>query len=312
MKRMIAARPMACAFLLLAVFSSPTLSAAAIGEDVVARAISAVEVQKQAEKKALAAKKAAEEKERVLAEKKAAQRKTAEEKALAAKKAAEEKARRLAEARAATQKEAEEKALAAKKAAEEKAHRLAEARAAQRKAAEEKALAARRAIEEKALADTRGKVERAQARAEKNAAGAWPAPKAAKKPDDVVRPEKASEAEIRRLTRKCNEALKNRDFLGAQEALQTLELLLPEKSLTLLRLRAWFAMSSGEDEAARDIYREILDRLFNDANSAINLAVLEARAGRVDEARRIISDFSNRLPDSERLKSVRQAFGLSQ
>jgi chemotaxis protein histidine kinase CheA len=321
MKRTTATRPALwfCA-LLLAGFSLafPPVAAAAqpgaIDEDTIRRAEAAVQAQIQAEEKALAEKKAI------------------EEKALAAREAAREKARAQAEAKAAAQKRAAEKVQAAKRAAEEKrreararvqekARARAEAKAAAQRRAAEKAQAVKRAAEEKALAETKRIEERAQVAVQEKLArteaivaekvpAAWLPPKAGK-PADFVRPEREVEAEIRHLAWLCNETLRNRDLYGARETLASLERLLPEKSLTLLRLRAWYAMSIGEDGRARELYREILRRLDDDANSAINLAVLEARGGRAEEARKIILDISGRLPDSERLQSARRAFGLS-
>ena len=213
-------------------------------------------------------------------------------------------------AKVAAQEKQERARLLAKEQAEAKAQAAAEARRQlAEKLAAEKA-AEQQALEEKAVAEVSAKLARAEARAAKRPGG-WPEPKAPPKPKDFVRPERALDAEIRRLSRKCNEALQNGDTHTAQEIIASLSQHLPEESLTLLRLRAWFAMSTGDDEAARDFYRDILARLATDLNSAVNLAVLEARAGREDEARRIIRDISSRLPDSDRLRAVRQAFGLS-
>lgn len=301
MKRTTTTRPalLFCAFL-LAGFSlaSPPVAAqqSAIGEDTVRRAEAAVQAQIRAEEKALAAKEAAREKARAQAEAKAATQKRAAEKAQAAKKAAEEKRR---EARARVQEKAQ---------ARVEAKAAAQRRAAE--AAEEKALAETKRIEERARAAVQEKLIRTEAIVAEKVPAVWLPPKAGK-PADFVRPEREEEAEVRHLAWLCNEALRNRDLYGARETLESLERLLPEKSLTLLRLRAWYAMSIGEDGKARELYREILRRLDDDANSAINLAVLEARAGRAEEARKIILDISGRLPDSERLKSARQAFGLS-
>jgi hypothetical protein len=206
-----------------------------------------------------------------------------EEKA-AEKKAAEEKARTLAREKAAEKKRAaKEKAAAKKRVAEEKARLLAE----------EKAAAEKAAVEKKARADVQRRTTPVE------------------RPRDTVRPDTAGEKEIRRLVREFGETVRNGNIPAAQEALYAVELLLPEKSLTVLRLRAWLALSTGDDPMAGHLYREILERLVDDLDSSINLAIIEARGGRAEEARRIILDISRRLPDSERLKAVRQAFGLT-
>jgi tetratricopeptide (TPR) repeat protein len=206
---------------------------------------------------------------------------------------------------------AEEKALAAKKAAKEKTRTLAEAKAAAQKRAAEKALAGKKELEEKALAAGKEKLARTETIVAEKVPAAWQKPKTTGKTADSVWPEREEEREVRHLVWLCNEALRNRDLFGARETLETLEQRLPRESLTLLRLRAWYAMSIGEDGKAREFYREILGRIEDDVNSAINLAVLEARAGRAEEARKIILELSGRLPDSVQIQSARQAFGLS-
>ncbi len=106
-----------------------------------------------------------------------------------------------------------------------------------------------------------------------------------------------------------NESIRSGDFVAAQSKLNVLRALLPEKSLTLLRMRAWYAMSSGGNVEAKKLYRQLLGRITDDENAGINLAILEARDGRMDEALRILSDLSNRGVSSEHLDTVKKAFG---
>jgi|GEM_PF-4489839 Thioredoxin domain-containing protein len=128
--------------------------------------------------------------------------------------------------------------------------------------------------------------------------------------DTTVRPSTDHELVIMNLVHRCNEAIYNNNFAEAESQIKIMTQLLPDQSLTLLRMRAWYAVSSGDDSEARKLYRQMLDRTTNDENAGINLAILEARAGRVDEAKKILNNLANHHPDSEQLNAVRQAFGL--
>jgi phage-related minor tail protein len=281
--------PPLCALLLAGLPAVAADQRTAIGEDTIARARTAIEAQRLVEEKAAAKATAAQRQgvdEETEARAKAVleARRLAEEKAAVEKKAAAERTRTLAQEKAAAGKRvAEEKAVAKRRAAEEKVRILAE----------KKAAAEKTAVEKKAQAYVQTRTTPVE------------------RPGNAVRSETAGETEIRRLVREFSEAVQDGNIPAAQEALYSVELLLPEKSLTVLRLRAWLALSTGDDQMAGYLYREILERLVDDLDSSINLAIIEARMGRADEARRIILDISRRLPDSERLKAARQAFGLT-
>jgi predicted Zn-dependent protease len=119
------------------------------------------------------------------------------------------------------------------------------------------------------------------------------------------------EAQIRELVQKVNAAIGRRDFALAEALLDALGRFLPEQSLTMLRMRAWLAISADRNEMAREYYRRILERIGDDENAGINLALLAARAGEKEEAARILADLARRHPDSPHLEGVRQALGLS-
>lgn len=80
-------------------------------------------------------------------------------------------------------------------------------------------------------------------------------------------------------------AMQRGDAVQAREQLDALARLLPARSLTLLRMRAWFAHRHGDAAEAIAHYRAILDRVPRDATVAINLALLEAGHGDLDSAR---------------------------
>lgn len=130
------------------------------------------------------------------------------------------------------------------------------------------------------------------------------------KDDSTVRPATDHEVVVMNLVYRCNEAIRNNNLSEAEAQIKIMTQLLPAQSLTLLRMKAWYALSAGKDDEARQLYRQLLDRVVNDENAGINLAILEARAGRIDEAKQILNSLANHVPDSEQLNTVRQAFGL--
>lgn len=130
------------------------------------------------------------------------------------------------------------------------------------------------------------------------------------KDDSTVRPATDHEVVVMNLVYRCNEAIRNNNLVDAEAQIKVMTQLLPSQSLTLLRMKAWYALSAGQEDEARQWYRQLLDRVANDENAGINLAILEARAGRVDEAKKILNSLANHTPDSEQLNTVRQAFGL--
>ena len=94
------------------------------------------------------------------------------------------------------------------------------------------------------------------------------------------------------------QAVRAGDFAEGQRQLDVLAGLLPARSLTLLRMQAWFAHQSGDAVQAIVLYGEITERVPADDNAAINLALLEAAQGDVDGA-------------SERLRVLRSRSGES-
>ncbi|HVJ38841.1 MAG TPA: tetratricopeptide repeat protein [Stenotrophomonas sp.] len=98
-------------------------------------------------------------------------------------------------------------------------------------------------------------------------------------------------------------AIESGDFDKAQSQLQQLQHLLPPRSLTLLRMQAWLAQRRGNVEQALPLYREIVERMPGDRGAAINLALLEAGSGQLDEARqrlRQLQGNDNGASDNER------------
>lgn len=122
----------------------------------------------------------------------------------------------------------------------------------------------------------------------------------------TVRMEKARESQIQELVQKIDTAIRQEDFALAEALLGALGRFLPEQSLTMRRMYAWLAVSSGQEETARQVYRQILERIEDDENAGLNLIILAVRAGQKEEAARILADMVRHHPDSPRLDAVRQ------
>ncbi|GHU31398.1 hypothetical protein AGMMS50256_19800 [Betaproteobacteria bacterium] len=277
-----------------------------------------------AEREAAAAKEAA---EREAAEREAAAAKEAAEREAAAAKEAAEK-QRIADERDAywkafAEQEAAEKAAAEKEAASKpaaKAARLKEAKEARRAAAREAAERAEREIAvRKSVMGEFAARRAAEREAEAQEAAAKKAGEEAKlearllKRGKTLKPKKPTEAEIEaqetRLSAEIAGAIRGKDFAAAHAGIGRMEAVAKPESLTLLRLRAWLAFAEERTDEARGYYRQILDRLDGDENAGLNLAILEARAGKRETALNILNRLSARHPDSERVESIRQALG---
>ncbi len=91
---------------------------------------------------------------------------------------------------------------------------------------------------------------------------------------------------VARAVATLEHALRAGDLDAGRATLADLEALLPARSLTLLRMQAWFAHRADDDVEAIARYRDVLQRVPGDRNATINLALLEAEQGDVDAASR--------------------------
>lgn len=102
------------------------------------------------------------------------------------------------------------------------------------------------------------------------------------------------EAKIADRMRMFESAMARHDWAAASRHINDLNNLLPSDSLTLLRSRAWLLMNNGGDAESMDLYARILDRLPNDLNAQLNLAIIETRRGNRSSAaqrlQRILAD----------------------
>lgn len=93
-------------------------------------------------------------------------------------------------------------------------------------------------------------------------------------------------------------AMAGGDLPAARLALARLGALLPAESLTLLRMQAWIAHAGNDTEQAESLYRRIAERVPEDVNAGVNIALLDARRGEADAARQRLIQLSGRYPRS--------------
>ena len=121
---------------------------------------------------------------------------------------------------------------------------------------------------------------------------------------DEINPE-----ETNRLTQAVKRAIQAGQNEEAANLLKQLATRLPPESITLLRLNAWHRMQSGDEAQAMALYRQIGERLPGDESAGINLALLNWKAGRQEEARRVIAALAERHPESETVQRYSRELG---
>ncbi len=93
-------------------------------------------------------------------------------------------------------------------------------------------------------------------------------------------------------------AMAGGDLDNARQALARLAGLLSPESLTLLRMQAWVAHAGNDTDQAEALYRRIAERVPEDVNAGVNIALLDARRGDADAARARLARLSGRHPRS--------------
>lgn len=111
------------------------------------------------------------------------------------------------------------------------------------------------------------------------------------------RPE-AYDGSVARAVEAIESAMSIGDLPQARQALGRLDVLLPEESLTLLRMQAWVAHAGDDAVSAEKLYRRIVERVPDDVNAGVNIALLDARRGDLQDARQRLTRLSGRNPRS--------------
>lgn len=114
---------------------------------------------------------------------------------------------------------------------------------------------------------------------------------------------------VDRIAADIRQAIDAERYDDAGRLLQQLGKQLPPESLTLLRLRAWHALRSGDAKTSLPLYRSITERLPDDESASINMALSHWMLGQKDEARRIVAGLAERLPESDAVRQALARFG---
>ncbi|MCW4454561.1 hypothetical protein OK348_07100 [Flavobacterium sp. MXW15] len=114
---------------------------------------------------------------------------------------------------------------------------------------------------------------------------------------DRARPAAAADdGTVERTIGSVEAAMAGNDLEAARQALARLDAQLPAESLTLLRMHAWVAHGSNDTATAEKLYRQIVERVPDDMNAGVNIALLDARRGDLDQARHRLVRLSGRYP----------------
>lgn len=103
-------------------------------------------------------------------------------------------------------------------------------------------------------------------------------------------------------------AMKETRTQDAERELAALKERLPAGSLGLMRAQAWFDLRAGRDAAAAGGYRAILERMPGDEEAAINLASIQSRQNKTEEARATLDAAARLQPDSAALRAALAQF----
>jgi hypothetical protein len=103
-------------------------------------------------------------------------------------------------------------------------------------------------------------------------------------------------------------AMKEARTEDAERELTALRARLPAGSLGLVRAQAWFDLRAGRDAPAEQGYRSILERIPGDAEAAINLASIQSRQQKHEEARATLDSAARLQPESAALQSALAQF----
>ena len=95
----------------------------------------------------------------------------------------------------------------------------------------------------------------------------------------------------------------------AKQKLEALEALATPDSLTLLRARAYWALTQRHMTQAMELYRSVLVRVPDDRDAMLNLAVAEWQVGQKSDALVRIETLAKRFPDDMTVQRYVRAMG---
>ena len=101
-----------------------------------------------------------------------------------------------------------------------------------------------------------------------------------------------------------NHALAGHDVDTARQQLQAIQAKLPASSVARLRAEAWFAHQTDDLDGAQRLYRRLLDKLSGDEHASLNLAAIERKRQRFDQAKDVLTKSLRQNPNSAVLRTA--------
>jgi tetratricopeptide (TPR) repeat protein len=117
---------------------------------------------------------------------------------------------------------------------------------------------------------------------------------------------------VRALFDALNQALERQDKALAQTKLQGIQSQLAESSVARLRAESWFAHQTGDLDNASRIYRRLLEKMPGDELTSVNLASIEKKRQRPDEAKAVLAKALRQNPSSGVLRSAVEQLAQSE
>lgn len=132
-------------------------------------------------------------------------------------------------------------------------------------------------------------------------------------PEPRARPDAAADASrvvrVSRLSREINRAMQQGDAETVEAKLDELSEVRGEGDRFVLKMRAYHAMRQDRLEEAESYLLAVLDQERYDLEAGINLAIVEARLGRIDDARSRAHRLRERYPDEHRVHTLLSRLG---
>jgi tetratricopeptide (TPR) repeat protein len=121
-----------------------------------------------------------------------------------------------------------------------------------------------------------------------------------------------STEDVRTLFEALNQALESQDKALAQSKLQGIQSKLPESSVARLRAESWFAHQTGDLDSASRIYRRLLEKIPGDELTSVNLASIERKRQRPEQAKEVLAKGLRQNPSSSVLRSAIEQLARSE
>lgn len=113
-----------------------------------------------------------------------------------------------------------------------------------------------------------------------------------------------STEDARALFQALNQALERQDNALALSKLQGIQAMLPESSVARLRAESWFAHQTGDLDSASHIYGRLLAKMPGDELASVNLASIEKKRQRPEQANAVLAKAYRQNPSSVVLRAA--------